>query len=120
MRMRMEASDMPLTEIAAIAGAADTGAFLARRPQLFREAPQRARGSLGVLGLWLAVAGSARRDRGRGAGRTGPVTLGLASLNAAGQAAMLGVHLRHRIAGPRVWLGAGLAGLALAGAVARR
>jgi hypothetical protein len=104
--------------VAALAGAADTGSFLATRPRLFREAPGRARGSLGVLGLWLALAASAQRDAQRGG--AGPVTLGLASLNAAGQGAMLAVHLRHRIAGPRVWLGAGLGAAALLGAVASR
>jgi hypothetical protein len=107
---------MNLTATAALAGAADTGAFLARRPQLFRDAPGRAGGSAAVLGLWLAVAASSRRD----SGRTGPLTLALASANAAGQAAMLGVHLRHRIAGPRVWLGAALGGIALGAAVASR
>jgi hypothetical protein len=33
---------------------------------------------------------------------------------------MLGVHLRHHIDGPRVWVGAGLAGAALGGAIASR
>jgi hypothetical protein len=107
---------MNLTATAALAGAADTGAFLARRRELFREAPSRARGSVGVMGLWLAVAASSRRDRGH----TGPATLALASVNAAGQAAMLGVHLKHRIAGPRVWLGAALGGVALGAAIASR
>ncbi|HXA27332.1 MAG TPA: hypothetical protein VN193_01175 [Candidatus Angelobacter sp.] len=102
-----------LTQAAALAGAADTGAFLARRRQLFSDAPQRAFGSVGMLGLWLAVAASARSNK-RG------LTVGLASANAAGQMAMLGVHLRHGIAGPRVWLGAVLGGAALGGAVASR
>lgn len=106
-----------LTQTAALAGAADAGSFLATRPKLFRRAPQRAAGSVGVLGLWLAIAASSKTDRG---GRTSGRTLALASLNAAGQAAMLGVHLKHRIAGPRVWLGAALGGAALAGAVASR
>lgn len=106
-----------LTQAAALAGAADAGSFLATRKQLFRTAPQRAFGSVAVLGLWLAVAASSRRDRG---GRTSGLTLGLASANAAGQLAMLGVHLRHDIAGPRVWLGAALGGAALGGAVAAR
>jgi hypothetical protein len=110
---------MNLTATAALAGAADAGAFLATRRQLFQTAPSRARASVGVMGLWLLVAASSRRDRNRGGG-TGPVTLALASANAAGQAAMLGVHLKHRIAGPRVWLGAALSGVALGGAVASR
>lgn len=107
---------MNLTAAAALAGAADTGAFLARRPQLFRESPQRARGSAAVLGLWLAIAASAARD-GRHSSR---LTQVLCVANAAGQSAMLGVHLKHRIAGPRVWLGTALSGVALGGAVASR
>jgi len=111
---------MNLTATAALAGAADTGAFLATRRHLFQTAPSRARASVGVMGLWLLVAASSRRDRSRGGGGTSPATLALASANAAGQAAMLGVHLKHRIAGPRVWLGAALSGVALGGAVASR
>lgn len=107
---------MKLASAAALAGAADTGAFLATRRQLFRTAPGRAGGSVAALGLWLAIAASSRRDHGR----SGPATLALASVNAAGQAAMLGVHLKHRIAGPRVWLGAALGGVALGAAVAGR
>ncbi|HZS15372.1 MAG TPA: hypothetical protein VFC09_12310 [Candidatus Dormibacteraeota bacterium] len=106
-----------LTQTAALAGAADTGSFLAARRQLFRTAPQRAAGSVAALGLWLAVAASSKRDRG---GRASGRTLALASVNAAGQLAMLGVHLKHRIAGPRVWVGAALGSAALAGAVASR
>ncbi len=106
-----------LTQSAALAGAADTAGFLATRRQLFRDAPQRAFGSVGMLGLWLALAASSKSDRG---GRTSARTLALASVNAAGQLAMLGVHLKHRIAGPRVWVGAALGGAALAGAVTSR
>jgi hypothetical protein len=106
-----------LTQAAALAGAVDTGAFLASRPHLFRTAPQRAFPSVGIAGLWLAIAASSRRDRG---GRAGGLTVGLASANAAAQLAMLGVHLRHHIAGPRVWLGAALSGAALGGAIASR
>jgi len=106
-----------LTQSAALAGAADTASFLAGRRRLFREAPQRAFGSVAVLGLWLALAASSKSDRG---GRSSGRTVALASLNAAGQFAMLGVHLKHRIAGPRVWLGAALGGAALGGAVTAR
>jgi hypothetical protein len=106
-----------LTQSAALAGAADTASFLATRRQLFRNAPQRALGSVAVLGLWLALAASSKSDRG---GRSSGRTIALASLNAAGQLAMLGVHLRHRIAGPRVWLGAALGSAALGGAVTSR
>jgi hypothetical protein len=106
-----------LTQSAALAGAADTASFLVTRRKLFRDAPQRAFGSVAVLGLWVALAASSKSDRG---GRSSGRTLALASLNAAGQFAMLGVHLRHRIAGPRVWLGAALGGAALCGALAQR
>jgi hypothetical protein len=50
------AVDLDLTQGAAPAGAADTAAFLARRPQLFRESPQRAGGSVAGLALGSAVA----------------------------------------------------------------
>jgi len=102
-----------LTQVAALAGAVDTAAFLASRRQLFSDAPQRAYGSLAVLGLWVGIAAAARREA-RG------LCVGLAAVNAAGQAAMLGVHLRHGIAGPRVWTGAALGGVALGGALASR
>ena len=105
-----------LSHAAAVAGAADTSLFLARRRQLFRDAPGRAGGSVAMLTLWLALAASARRDRGPAR----PLTLGLAGANAAGQLAMLGVHLRHGIASPRVWLGAALGGVAIGAAVASR
>jgi hypothetical protein len=102
-----------LTQVAALAGAADTASFLATRRQLFRTAPQRAVGSVAVLGLWLGIAATSRRKAGR-------ATVALASVNAAGQLAMLGVHLKHDIAGPRVWIGAALGGVALGAAVAGR
>ena len=102
-----------LTQAAALAGAADTASFLASRRQLFQTAPQRAAGSVAVLGLWLGIAAASRQ-------RARTTTLALASLNAAGQLAMLGVHLRHDVAGPRVWAGAVLGGVALGGAVAAR
>jgi hypothetical protein len=105
-----------LTYAAAVAGAADTSVFLARRRQLFRDAPGRAGGSVGFLALWLALAASARCDEGR----SRRLTLTLAGINGAGQLAMLGVHLRHGIAGPRVWLGAALGGIAVGAAVAYR
>ena len=102
-----------VTQLAALAGAVDTAAFLASRRQLFSEASRRAYGGVAVLGLWAGIASAARRDA-RG------LCVGLATVNAAGQAAMLGVHLRHGIAGPRVWIGAALGGVALGGALASR
>ena len=102
-----------LTLPAALAGAADTALFLARRPALFREAPGRAAGSLVFLAGWLGLAAAART---REPGRAAPA---LAGALLAGNAAMLAVHLRHRIASPRVFLGTALSAVALA-ASARR
>lgn len=99
---------------ASLAGAADTGAFLAARPQLFREAPGRAAGSVAFLGLWLATAAATSRRQ------PGPGALALAATLLAGQAGMLAVHLRHGIAGPRVYAGAALAAVALGDTVRRR
>ena len=94
---------------AALAGAADTAYFLVRRPRLFREAPGRAAGSVVFLTGWLGLAAAAARgDRGRG------VTTTLAGALLAGNAAMLAVHLRHRIANPRVFAGTALSAVALA------
>jgi len=104
------------TIAAALLGAADTGTFLARRPHLFREAPSRAWGSAAFLGGWLALAASAARDTDRAGG----TTLGLAGLLGAGNAAMLAAHLRAGVISPRVFAGAGLSGLALAGALRSR
>ncbi|MFN2583064.1 MAG: hypothetical protein ABR498_10030 [Candidatus Dormibacteria bacterium] len=94
---------------ASLGGAADTALFLARRPQLFRQAPGRALGSVGFLAGWAALAtGAARTSTGGGTLRA------LAGVVLAGNAAMLGVHLRHRVAGPRVFVGTALAAVALA------
>lgn len=104
------------TAAAALLGAADTGAFLARRPALFREAPSRAWGSAAFLGAWLVLAASAVRD----ADRAGAATLGLAGVLGAGNAAMLAAHVRARVLSPRVFAGAALSGIALAGALRSR
>ena len=99
---------------AAIGGVADTALFLARRPRLFVEAPARAGGSVGFLAAWAALAASAARDAATG--RKGMSTVALAQLLLAGNAAMLAVHLKNRIATPRVFLGAALSAAAVAGA----
>jgi hypothetical protein len=104
------------TARAALLGAADTGAFLAQRRELLREQPRRAAGIAASLGLWLALAASASRDGERS--RT--PTLALAATVTAGNLALLGVHLRRGIAGPRVWLSAGLAAGALVSSLRRR
>ena len=93
---------MPLSVVAALLGAVDTTEFLARRPRLFRDKPGRAGGSVAFLLLWVLLAGAALRS-GTGARRT---SRGVAAVLAAGNAAMLGVHLKHRIASPRVFVAA--------------
>lgn len=106
----------PVIVAAALAGAADTGAFIARRPRLLLEHPGRGAGSLAGLALWLGLAASAAGDRDTAGSRT----LALASAVAAGSASVLAAHIRSGIAGPRVFLGAGLAALAAAAAATSR
>jgi hypothetical protein len=107
---------MQLTTSAAIAGAADTAAFLAQRRQLFRDAPGRAYGSAAFGALWVALAAASIAERSRAS----TATVALAGAVAAGNAATLAVHLRHRIASPRVFAGAALSAVALADAIRRR
>ena len=107
---------MQLTTPAAVAGAADTVVFLAQRPGLWGEARGRATGSAGFAALWLALAATSAAERQR----PGTATLVLAGTVAAGNAAMLAVHLRHHIASPRVFAGAALSAMALADALRRR
>jgi hypothetical protein len=101
---------------AALLGAADTAAFLAQRRRLIEENPRRAAQIAAALGLWLGLAASAARE----GERSGAPTLALAGVVAAGNLAMLAVHLRRGIAGPRVWLGAGIALGALGSSMRRR
>ncbi|HWF56762.1 MAG TPA: hypothetical protein VG520_00235 [Candidatus Dormibacteraeota bacterium] len=107
---------MQLTAPVALAGAADTAIFLAQRPQLFSEARGRALGSAAFAGLWLALATSSAAQRSK----PGAATVALAGTVAAGNAAMLAIHLRHRVAGPRVLAGAALSAVALADVLRRR
>ena len=106
----------PLTVSAAALGAADTGWFLARRPQLFREAPSRAWGSAAFFGAWLAL-GAAAAGQGTASRRS---ALGLAGLLGAGNAAMLAAHIKAGVLTPRVFAGAGLSAVALGGVLASR
>lgn len=103
-----------LTLAAAVGGATDTALFLAQRPGLFRTAPARAGGSVGFLAAWIALATVAGRDA-QGGSKSIP-TVALSQLLLAGNAAMLAVHLKNRVANPRVFLGAGLSAAAVAGA----
>ena len=105
---------MNLTNLAfpaTVAGTADTALFLLRRPALFRSAPGRAAGSVAFLALWMTLA---TRTRHEGDGR-----LALSGTAFAGNLAMLAVHLRHRVAGPRAFVGAVLSGIALADCLRR-
>lgn len=105
-----------LTTTAALSGATDTIVFLAQRPRLFRDAPGRALGSAAFAGAWLALAAASAIERPR----PGATTVVLAGTVAAGNAAMLAIHLRHRIASPRVFAGAALSAVALADVLRRR
>jgi uncharacterized lipoprotein YbaY len=107
---------MQLTTGVALAGAADTAVFLAQRPQMFRDARGRALGSSAFAALWLALAASSFAQRPR----PGTATVALAGAVASGNAVMLAVHLRHRIASPRVFAGAALSAVALADVLRRR
>jgi hypothetical protein len=107
---------MQLTTPVALAGAADTAVFLVQRPQLFRDARGRALGSAAFAGLWLALATTSAVQRPR----PSTATVALAGAVAAGNAAMLAVHLRHRIASPRVFAGAALSAVALTDVLRRR
>jgi len=104
------------TVIAAALGAADTFAFLARRPQMFREARGRALGGVAGLALWTALAATAALD----GDEASPATVGLAAAVLGGSALILAVHLRRGVAGPRVWLGAGLSVAAMGDTLRRR
>lgn len=111
----MSAGRPSLTLVAATVGAADTAVFLARRPGMVRASPGRAAGSAAALALWLALARTAARDP-----RAGGHATALAATLLAGNAVVLGVHLRHRIAGPRVFVGVAASAAALAGALRGR
>jgi hypothetical protein len=101
---------------AAVAGAADTALFLLRRPALFRSAPGRAFGSVAFLAVWMTLA---TRTAYEGNDKPSSPTLALSGAALLGNLAMLAVHLRHRVAGPRVFLGAALSGVALADCLRR-
>lgn len=99
------------TLVAATVGAADTASFLIRRPHLFRERPGRAAGSVAALLMWTALGGRAAT----GGSRADAWARGLSVALLGSNAAVLALHLRHRIAGPRVYVGTAAAAVALAG-----
>ncbi|HZV52493.1 MAG TPA: hypothetical protein VFD49_22370 [Candidatus Dormibacteraeota bacterium] len=111
--MNSERNARALTVAAAAAGTADTAAFLGRRRHLFTRAPRRAAGTVLGLALWAGLGLSAAAER-----RPGRRTLALAATVAAANAVLLAAHLRAGVVRPRAFLGAGLAALALGGAVA--
>jgi hypothetical protein len=100
---------------AAVAGTLDIAVFLAQKPQLFREAPGRAVGSAAFGALWLTLAVRTALEE-----TPDNATVAFAGALAAGNAAMLAVHLRHRIMSPRVFAGAALSAVALADVLRRR
>src|SRR5437899_5791421 len=104
---------MKLTLLAAVIGTADAASFgYSRRARLLRK-PGRAAGTLAGIGVWSSLAVSAAAgDRGR--------ARALAAAALAMNGTMLGVHLRARVAGPRVWFGTGLAAAALLGGLRGR
>ena len=106
---------MALAKPAALVGAADTAAFLAARPRLFREKPGRALGSVALLTLWLGSARIAGSD-----GRPGRGAIAMAASLAAANLGLLAAHLRARIASPRVFIGAVLSGIVLTETLRRR
>lgn len=101
---------------AALAGTTDTLLFLVRRRSLFRTAPGRAFGSVAFLMVWMTLAA---RTAYEGTGRPTSYTMALSGTAFAGNLAMLGIHLRHSVAAPRVYLGTVLSGVALADCVSR-
>jgi hypothetical protein len=102
---------MRIATPAALAGAADTAAFLIGRPTLLREKPGRAAGSLALLGLWVVAALQAISSGGRRR------RLATAAALAVANGGLLAAHLRARVATPRVFAGAALSAVVLAEAV---
>ncbi|TMB91938.1 MAG: hypothetical protein E6J45_04095 [Chloroflexi bacterium] len=102
--------------MAAIAGAADTAAFVLTRWSRMRANPGRLAGSLLLLGLWLGLAA----QTGRRGDAAPAAAVGLSATLLAANLALLGVHLRAHAAGPRVYLGPAVAGAVLADSLRRR
>lgn len=99
---------MRLTLSASLAGLADTAAFAVTRRDVLAGKPERAAGTVVSLGLWAALAQSAASGA-RGRARA------IAAAALAANTAMLALHLRAKVANPRVYAGVGLAGGALLG-----
>jgi hypothetical protein len=99
---------MRLTLSTSLAGLADTAAFAVTRRSVLAEKPDRAAGTVVSLALWAAVTQAAATGARRRARAVAAATL-------VANAAMLGVHLRAKVANPRVYAGVGLAAGALIG-----
>lgn len=99
---------MRLTVSTSLAGLADTATFALTRRDVLMEKPDRAAGTALSLALWAALAqagASGARRRARA----------LATATLVANVAMLAVHLRAKVANPRVYAGVGLAAGAVAG-----
>jgi hypothetical protein len=97
-----------LTLATSLAGLADTATFAVTRRDVLVRKPERAAGTAVSLALWAALAQSAASGA---RGRARAIAAAALALNAA----MLGLHLRAKVANPRVFAGVGLAGGALLG-----
>ena len=104
---------MKLTALAAVLGLADAATFAASRREAMKANPERAAGTLGAVALWSGLAMSAVKGA-RGRSRA----LATATLLANG--AMLAVHVRRKVANPRIAVGTGLSVVALAGTFRKR
>jgi hypothetical protein len=105
----------PATAAAAL-GAVDTATFMFTRRAKSRARPGRAAGNAVLLILWLTLCvRSAAEDE-----RTHTETVALAAGLLAANLALLGVHVRARVAGPRVYLAPVLAAAALSDVLRRR
>jgi len=101
---------------AALLGAVDTATFMITRRAKSRARPGRAAGNAGLLILWLALTARSAAD----GERTSTPTVALASGLLAANLALLAVHVRARVAGPRVYIAPVLAAAALSDVLRRR
>lgn len=99
---------------ASLIGAFDNAQFLAKRPEMLQEKPQRFAQTVSLIGLWLFTAKLAAQPRTSGAAvAAGGV---LTTMNAV----LLAAHLKAKIATPRIFAGAILSAVTLADIVRRR
>jgi hypothetical protein len=101
---------------AALLGAVDTATFMITRRAKSRARPGRAAGNAGLLILWVTLCVRSHAE----ADRTLTPTVALATGLLAANLALLGVHVRARVAGPRVYIAPVLAAAALSDVLRRR